>query len=278
MRVLGHWVAALALLSALPASGLRLSDVQHSEQQGFPEESVACLRNKTIFFAGNSITRGIFFTLSALLKYDDNFDAATPFWRDREEQKHFCKQGPLGLTSCRFYIKSLDLSIVYLMTQRLDALCESLQKAERRIQPDFVVAEIGLDHTTHEYNVTADKRYLFEKSLEEQFGCVANQVESMGRELHTKFIWRQVSHFNESGAWDSKWTNANVDLWNREMYEHMAARNWLEMEWFRFYSGSAELIDQALQKQDGWGMEDWVHPNSFTMAKLTRDLVNNMCV
>lgn len=276
MGVLTRRLVALFVL-ALPASCLLISGSRQEGAAALPEDVKDCLRGKTVFLAGNSITRGLYFTLGAMLLHGNHHDNSTAMWRDREAQKWLCQGGPLGLLSCRYDVQALDTRLVMSMTQRLDEFVDQLKRASKKVQPDIVIVEIGLDHITGQYDVDGTGAIGFERNIDEEFENVAHAMEHMHGDFGTKFLWRAVSHFNESSAWNKAWTNKNVDRWNQKLFEHFQARNFLEAEWFRYTTSTAELIDLALQKKDGWGMEDWVHPNAETMAQLVREVAPNLC-
>jgi len=231
-----------------------------------------------VYFAGNSNTRGLYFMASALLQGIEDFDSSsTLFWTDRGAQKQFCMNGPLGIKSCKQYFEELDTTLVVSMTQRLEEFEEHLRKASKRFQPDIVVVEVGLDHTTHQYEVDSSGLRGFERNLDEEFGNVASMMEQEHEKHQTRFVWRAVPHFNQTAAWYKEWVNSDVDLWNARLMRLIQEHGLLEAEWFRWHPGSAELMDRALARQDGLGMEDWVHPNSATLVQLAQDLLSGIC-
>jgi len=240
------------------------------------DRATECLGGKKVFFAGNSISRGIYFALAALLENSPSYNTSEALWRDRRAQKELCMWGPLGMLSCQY--KMRDTMLVYSMTQRLESLEEKLQKAFQRFQPDVVVMEVGMDHTCYQYEVDETGLRGFERNLDSEFDKVAAMMEGYHAERGgSRFVWRAVSHFNETNDWDPAWKNTYVDLWNTRLHGHLQRRGLLDQEWLNWYPKSAELIDRALARTDGFAMEDWIHPDSHTLLQLISDLLPSLC-
>lgn len=281
-------IEGMGLLSLLPAllllaqsaCGLKTagarSDVLLS--QGLSQEAKQCLRGKTVYIAGNTVSRRIYFTLKKLLEDEVDFlSNFTADW-DKHVKEKDCLLGPLGFMSCRADIVNADVTLIHSFTQRLEEFQRQMKKANRKkIYPDIVAVEIGLDHIENQVAFDDLGTFVFEKTVDSEFANVSSMMDQWWDNHKTRFVWRAVPHFNQSAAPNAEWTNAKVDRWNQRLFQNFQANGYLDSDKFRWYSGTAELVDKALARQDGLAMADWVDPDTETVLKLTTDLVANLC-
>lgn len=244
----------------------------------------SCFRNKTLHVAGNSISRGIYFSLYALL--EQQRDAAelpksaslanltNLTWTDREYQKKLCQKDECWppKPACTAVVNNTAIHLVNTWTQQIHNLVEHLNMTFRAYTPDYTVIQIGLDHVAEgnrdEWKVALDMTW---PTLS---GLVRNYYK---KKPESHLLLTPVYHFNETLNHNKKMSNKLVDTWNQDLKQRIKDDGWWSEAWFSWHEYTSHFVDQALLGVNGLQMDDWVHPNSVTMAEITMDIMAALC-
>lgn len=233
-----------------------------------------CVKHKTVYFAGNSISRGLYFTMGAMLA---GLRDTGVQWMDLGYQKKMCnktKEWP-PQPSCSTKIDATGTTLVNTWTQKLNELDADLTMSFRTYRPDVSIVEVGLDHVASEFRRTEGGKFAWEQSLDRHFGHVADVVERyFNANPAARLLWRPVSHFNET---NQHFNNAAVDSWNKQLLRRISERQWLTKKWFRWYTSAAQVIDRALRGEGGLHMDDWVHPDTNSHLRITSNIIESAC-
>lgn len=260
-------------------SGVRRANPSRTQiaSSGEVRNNKDCLQDKTLYFAGNSLTRGWYFSMGAML---EGLEKTGIKWTDRSYQKKMCQKERSWppTPSCSMVVGDSATLLVNSWTQTLNELKADLEEFFGSYRPDVTIVEIGFEHIAHEWNLTERGTPLWEVTLEEQFEPIAEVVQRYYTANPDKrILWRAIPPFNENACSNEHLKNEVVAEWNRKLHAQIERRQWLDKPWFQWDEGAVQLMEQALQERDGLRMDDWIHPDANTHLLMAKGIMQSIC-
>lgn len=281
LQKMQHWVGfgvlgltILQLKSNLSQYNRRTHDAKKLQTFSFGNIQ-DCFRGKTVHVAGNSNFRGIYFTMHSLLEHknDGTDDLTGVSWENRTVQKLLCQKDDIWppKPSCETYANQTQTILVNTWTQTLEHWLNHTKMTFLDYSPDFIVLNVGLTH------VRTDKSpHAWEKAFDDYWPAIANLSMSYFEKYpNAKMLISPVFHFNETLCTETDVNNSQVDLWNAMLKAHLGTL--FKKDWFIWLDSPQQIVDKALLGLDGFGMDDWVHPDPKSLLAFSMEIMRALC-
>ena len=248
----------------------------------------SCLEGKTVAFVGNSIFRGLYFTVNTILRPNISTSYKGVHWMNRESQKLLCgkDQSWPPKPSCTSHVPgtNANTTLINTWTQQLEEVVQHLNMIFQEYSPDVVLLNVGMGHFSNQ------AQPVWEQHLKDTWPNLTSLIEPYFETQNpsAKLLWSPVFHFDEQKCTNKRINNSVVDLWNSRLGQHLV--DWQKRKWFSWLSSQSGIVDTALGLDTGTnttlangdnhlllGMDDWIHPNGAASLAMVADLARNIC-